>query len=428
MVAPEYDVIVVGARAAGSATAMLLARQGLSVLALDRARFPSDTLSTHQVQLPGVARLARWGLLRHLDEAGTPAVDKLTVDLGHTVLAGTFPTIAGASSLYSPRRTVLDQILVTAARQAGAEVREGFVVDELVFDAGRVAGIAGRHRGGARRVERSALVVGADGKHSLVARTVAAKGYREHRPATFACYSYWSEVDTSGGALYHRPGRAAAIFPTNDGLTMALAIAPAAEFGVHRHRLEAHYLETLSGFGDVGERLRAGRRAERLRTVPELPQTFRTAYGPGWALVGDAGLVLDPITAQGISNAFRDAELLAAVVAANVHAGRPADHGLRGYSASATPLPGRCTRSPRRWPGWRRPDDSSAGCWPPSPGDRTRRSCSSVPSPGPCPLTASSRCPVYCGCWPPAETGGTAATIEDGATATLPRLARIGTR
>src|SRR3954467_13766322 len=113
----RYDVIVVGTRVAGAATAMLLARRGLRVAAVDRARFPSDTLSTHQVQLPGVARLARWGLLAQLDQAGTPAVDHITVNVGHTVLAGTFPTVAGASSLYSPRRTVLDQILVTAARQ-----------------------------------------------------------------------------------------------------------------------------------------------------------------------------------------------------------------------------------------------------------------------------------------------------------------------
>src|ERR1700749_999753 len=123
-----YDVIIVGARVAGASTAMLLARRGLKVLVVDRARFPSDTLSTHQVQLPGVARLRRWGLLDRLDAAGTPAVSHVTVDLGHTVLGGTLPNHDGAAALYSPRRTVLDHMLVEAARAAGAEVREKFAV------------------------------------------------------------------------------------------------------------------------------------------------------------------------------------------------------------------------------------------------------------------------------------------------------------
>ncbi len=258
------------------------------------------------------------------------------------MLTGQFPSVDGADSLYSPRRTVLDTILVEAARKAGAEVREDYLVEDIEFSEGRVVGVAGRPRHGTRIVESAPLVIGADGKHSLVARAVKAQAYREHPPATFACYTYWSGVPLSGGALYHRHGRAAAVFPTNDNLTMMLAIAPTAEFTALRTDLPGHYRTTLSRFGDLGDRMQAGRQEERLRTTPDLPHGFRVPHGPGWALVGDAGLVLDPITAQGISNAFRDAELLAGMVASNVQMGRPAGYDLAGYrqqrDASAGPM------------------------------------------------------------------------------------------
>jgi 2-polyprenyl-6-methoxyphenol hydroxylase-like FAD-dependent oxidoreductase len=99
-----YDVIVIGARVAGASTAMLLARRGLDVLLVDRAAFPSDTLSTHQVQLPGVARLRRWGLLDALDAAGTPPARRVRYDAGDAVLDGCFPEHDGVDAVYSPRR------------------------------------------------------------------------------------------------------------------------------------------------------------------------------------------------------------------------------------------------------------------------------------------------------------------------------------
>src|SRR5262245_12108733 len=119
-----YDVIIVGARVAGSATGMLLARIGFKVLVVDRASFPSDTLSTHQVQLPGVACLRRWGLLDRVIAANTPATRQVTFDTGFVRLEGRFPEFQGVDALYSPRRTILDKIIVDAARDAGAEVRE----------------------------------------------------------------------------------------------------------------------------------------------------------------------------------------------------------------------------------------------------------------------------------------------------------------
>jgi 2-polyprenyl-6-methoxyphenol hydroxylase-like FAD-dependent oxidoreductase len=333
-----YDVIVVGARVAGAATAMLLARRGLRVLAVERARFPSDTLSTHQVQVPGVALLNRWGLLGQLSAAGTPATRQVRFDAGQVVLEGHFPRHDGVDALYSPRRTLLDSILVDAARAAGAEVREGYLVEEVVWDQDRVAGIRGRERGGAPATDRARLVVGGDGKHSMVADAVAARRYRERPASTLACYTYWGGVPMAGGELYQRPRRAVAAFPTNDNLTMVYVAAPRTEFETFRTDIEGHYLKTLELCGDLADRVRQGERAERFRTTPDLPNVFRVPHGPGWALVGDAGVVMDPITAQGIGNALRDAELLADAIAAGLDGGRPlgaclADHQRRRDAA-----------------------------------------------------------------------------------------------
>src|SRR5690349_11469259 len=159
----DHDVVIVGSRVAGAATAMLLARRGVRVLAVDRARFPSDTLSTHQIQVSGVALLRRWGLLDPLLRAGTPAVRRVQLDLHGVALAGVLPEHDGADTIVSPRRTGLDQLLVDAARDAGAEVRHGVRVDDLLWDGGRVAGV----RVGGQQ-ERARLVIGADGKHSTV--------------------------------------------------------------------------------------------------------------------------------------------------------------------------------------------------------------------------------------------------------------------
>jgi 2-polyprenyl-6-methoxyphenol hydroxylase-like FAD-dependent oxidoreductase len=175
------------------------------------------------------------------------------------------------------------------------------------------------------------LVVGADGKRSMVAAAAAAHRYRERPASTLACYTYWSGVPTAGGELYQRPGRAVAAFPTNDDLTMIYVAAPLTEFETFRIDVEGHYLRTLDTCGDLGDRVRGGERAERFRTTQDLPNAFRLPYGPGWALAGDAGLVMDPITAQGIGNALREAELLAAAIAAGLDGGRPLDAALADY-------------------------------------------------------------------------------------------------
>jgi 2-polyprenyl-6-methoxyphenol hydroxylase-like FAD-dependent oxidoreductase len=313
-----YDVIVVGARVAGAATAMLLARAGLRVLVLDRVQFPSDTISSHQIQVPGIARLHRWGLLDRLVRAGTPATARVRFDLGPVVMTGEFPSHGGVNTLYSPRRTVLDPILVDAARQAGAEVIEGVRVTELVVADGTVRGVVGTRRDGTTVRAAARLVIGADGKHSTVARLAAAPAYRQHPARAFACYGYFADVPITTGEIYQRPTRTVAVFPTNDELTVVYVSGPVNEFDEFRRDIPAGFLASLDRCGDLGERVRAGRRVEHLRTTPDQPNRFRRPYGPGWALVGDAGLVMDSITAQGITHALLDADRLAAAVVAGL--------------------------------------------------------------------------------------------------------------
>ena len=315
-----YDVIIVGTRVAGAATALLLARRGLKVLAVDRATFPSDTLSTHQVQVPGCAALARWGLLDQVLKAGTPPTRTVRFDQPGASFSARIRQLEGVDLMCSPRRPLLDTILVDAARRAGAEVRDSFIAEDLTRDAaGAVTGLRGRTKAGPGPVtEHARLVVGADGRHSLVARLTGAGSYRTRPSQSMGCYTYWSGVPARhGGELYGRPGLAAGAWPTNDGLLMTYLAWPAARFAEFRRDVEGNFLRSMDAAG-LGERLRAGQRAERFRTAPDLPAWFRKPYGPGWALVGDAGLLMDPITGQGSSDAFRDAELLAAAIAAGL--------------------------------------------------------------------------------------------------------------
>jgi flavin-dependent dehydrogenase len=326
-----YDVIVVGARVAGSATAMLLARRGYRVLVVDRATFPSDTLSTHNVLVPGGAWLRRWGLLERVQATNCPPIRRVTFDLGPFALRGSIPPLDGVDAVHSPRRTLLDQLLVDAAREAGAEAREGFGVEEVLLDGDRAVGIRGRSRGGAPMVERAPLVVGADGMRSTVARAVAAPSYDTRPALSCAYYAYFADVQIEGGEIAIRDGRAIGAWPTNDGLTVVYTAWPASEFHRYRADVEGNFARTLALAPGLAERVRRGRREGRFLGTADLPNFHRRPYGPGWALVGDAGYHRDPITALGISDAFRDAELLAGAIDAGRSGRRPPEEALAAY-------------------------------------------------------------------------------------------------
>jgi 2-polyprenyl-6-methoxyphenol hydroxylase-like FAD-dependent oxidoreductase len=303
----SYDAIVIGARCAGSTTAMLLARKGFRVLVADRAAFPSDTLSTHIIHAPGVAALSRWGLLDRVVATGCPPIESYSFNFGPFTIAGTPRPADAGSTAYAPRRTVLDKILVDAAAEAGAEVREQYNVDDLVVEDGTVVGVSGHGQGGEVEVLRARVVIGADGRNSHVARSVAASGYHEKPRLQWSYYSYFSGLPLDGFETYARPHRGWAAAETNDGLTMLVVARPYAEARDYKADVETNYFATLDLVPEFAARVKDAKREEPF-LGGAVPNFFHTPYGPGWALVGDAGYNKDPITAQGITDAFRDAE------------------------------------------------------------------------------------------------------------------------
>jgi flavin-dependent dehydrogenase len=305
-----YDAIVVGARCAGSPTAMLLARRGYRVLLVDRATFPSDTISTHYLQPDAVALLDRWGLLERVRATGAPDVPTVRFRLNGVELPP--PPAASTMPAICPRRTVLDKLLVDAAAEAGVEVREGFSVRELRRDGDRVIGISGQGKDGLPVDEDARIVIGADGRESFVARSVGAERYKEREGQTCGYYAYFSGVETLDGAaeLCIENKRAIFLFPTNDNQVCLAAEFQQSEFAAVRADPEKHILAAFDAVEDLGRRVRAGRRETRWFGMLVGNSFYRKPYGPGWALVGDAGYLKDPVTGRGIDDAFRDAELL----------------------------------------------------------------------------------------------------------------------
>ena len=306
-----YDAIVIGARCGGSPTAMLLARKGYRVLLVDRATFPSDTVSTHFIHAPGMAALDRWGLRDELAASGCPPVRTYSFDFGPFTISGAPRPSGGIDVAYCPRRTVLDVMLVNAAAASGVEVREGFTVDEVLIEDGAVVGVRGRDAGGSTVTDTARVVIGADGRNSSVAKAVRPEQYNEKPAVGPAWYSYWSGVGSSGFEVAIRDRCGMAAFPTHDDLTLVIVGLPEDDFNAARNDVEGTFFRTLDQTPTLSERVRAGRREERFHAATDLAGYFRKPYGPGWALVGDAGYHLHPITAQGITDAFLDAERLA---------------------------------------------------------------------------------------------------------------------
>lgn len=324
---PSYDAIVVGARCAGSALALLLARQGRRVLAVDRAQFPSDTLSTHFLWPRTTAFLRSWGLLDRLAATGCPPIAQVRMHWGPVTVTGRPEPVEGTAAMFCPRRTVLDALLVAAARESGAEVREQTTVVDLLFDGGRVAGIRARDAGGQTCEVRAAITVGADGAFSRVARAVGATFARSHPALTCGFYAYWSGVPVEGVEFFVREGRDVLVFPTHDGQTCVWVGRSSDEWPAYRADVEAGYFAGLDAA--TRARLDAGRRMSPFKGTNKLPNHFRHCHGDGWALVGDAAYHRDPLTGMGIGDAFLGAELLARALDAGLAGDLPG--ALAGY-------------------------------------------------------------------------------------------------
>ena len=307
-----YDVIVVGARVAGASTALLLSRLGHRVLMIDRAQMPSDTLSTHALLRTAVLQLERWGLLDAIRAAETPAVTDFVLGFGATRIPVAMSGDFGVDALYAPRRPVLDSALQGAALASGVE----FADQTSLVDVHRnrddvVDGVVVRHAG--RRTSISArMVIGADGVHSRLAKQVGARAYERHEPNNAVQYAYFTGIETHGYWFQFTPGFNAGLIPTNDGAACVFLGRPAERTGDWRRQPDRTFQRGLAQAGaDLGERVAAATRVSPFRRTSGLPGLIRRPWGPGWALVGDAGYTMDPISAHGISSGLRDAELCA---------------------------------------------------------------------------------------------------------------------
>ena len=329
----RHDVVVVGGRVAGSATAMLLARLGHDVVVLDQASFPSDTVSTHSIARSGVVQLRRWGLLDDVVDSGAPVIRQVTFNAAGELVSRTIKEKAGVDFLVAPRRYVLDTILATAAEHAGAQVRTGVTVTGVQRDRhGRVVGVHGQDRAGARVELGARFVVGADGLRSRVAELVGAPVNQAGPAGGATQYAYYAGGRWIGFEFFVAERSFAGVFPTHHGQACIWVCNPAADAKAVRRRTgsRGEAFDTLlqRSHPELAERLGQARRTSPVQGMLRQPNQLRQAFGPGWALVGDAGYYRDAITAYGISDAFRDAELLAVAL----------DQALRGDAEETTAL------------------------------------------------------------------------------------------
>jgi len=307
------------------------------VALVDRGSYGSDTLSTHGLMRAGVLQLSRWGVLPAVVGAGTPPIQRTTFHYsdGDSVQVTIRPS-AGVNALFAPRRHLLDRILVDAAAAAGAEVHHGVRVTDVERGRdGRVAGVRILDPRGRSATLRSRFVVGADGIRSTVADALGADVERRTAPGGAVLFRYHAELPATGYEWAYGPGVAAGMLPTNDGLTCVFV-------GTTRERMR---LARRAGTAAAFEGLFAVAAEEHLprlqASVPEgkmygwnaVPGFVRRSWGPGWALVGDAGYFKDPITAHGMTDALRDAELLADAIVASASGLQDEETALASYQA-----------------------------------------------------------------------------------------------
>lgn len=359
---------------------MLLARRGYRVLLLDCDRFPSDMgQSTHLIHPLGVAHLRAWGVLPQIAARSRPFTD-WRVDLHGIVLQGAPPAVGGNGDSYGPRRYLLDGVLAEAAVAAGTEFRDGVRVVDLVERDGRVAGAVSLGRDGERQVESARLVVGADGPNSVVARCTGVKESLVEPVVQSNIWSYWRGIALDHVRLYIREHKGAFAFPASDDTVLVAANLMHDEFVRARHDREAAFHARVEEVAPDLRAMVAG--AERTESFHGgCTRAFvREAASPGWALVGDAGT--KPVTAQGISTAFRTAEMVTEAAHEGLSGRQPLDEALADYAAARDDWLLPCYRFTAQLaqfakPTLLRPRASSAV----SPLPTRRRRCCSRPSP-----------------------------------------------
>jgi len=314
---PRYDAIIVGARCAGAATGLLLAKSGAKVLVVDRQTYGSDTMSTHALMRGAVIQLTRWGLIPEIVAAATPPIRTTSFHYNTEEVRVTIKPEHGVNSLYAPRRTVLDRVLVDAARKAGAEVCHGIALSNLHFGSGsRIADVSLKDASGSCMSARADIVIGADGRQSTVAKLVNARAYAEGFNASGIVFGYFANLAREGSHWHFAKNAASGVIPTNSGHCVFAAVGASQFSATFRGDVMRGFLQVLeSSCPELRADVEHGTLIGRLRGFGGASGYLRQGQGAGWALVGDAGYFKDPLTAHGITDALRDAELLSRAVA-----------------------------------------------------------------------------------------------------------------
>lgn len=316
----QFDAVIVGARIAGSAAAITLADRGLRVLAIDSARFPSDTLSTHLLWPTTLAEIQTLGALPGVDAIGAPRMPVAEAILDDIGWRTTYSPVAGIDYAMCLRRTHLDNVLIETARAAGAEIRERCTATELVRLDGRVVGLSYADDDDVTHDVLAPIVIGADGRRSFVAREVGVQRPTLAAPSGRACYyAYWSDDRNDLrhiASQWRVDGLLGTAFPCDGGDLLCLLQPPVDQIPEFRgRRTQDAYLRGVEALPGLAERVSGCELTSPVRACTGIESYFRRSSGPGWALPGDAGHFKDPVTAQGIRDGLRYGRLLGEALA-----------------------------------------------------------------------------------------------------------------
>lgn len=309
----SFDVVVVGARCAGSALAIYLARAGMRVCLLDKATFPSETPSTHVIQPRGVAILAELGAVAPVLAHGAAELNCFSLVIDDVRIDGDFGDIFSYPGL-NVRRTILDHALLKVAANSGVEVRTGCRVVGIRRSGSRVIGID--------TVDGPVgadLVVGADGRSSVVAKSVGAQKYLVKPAGRIPVWGYFATGPQEPRLRIARKGNLAFLAsPTDSGLYMAAVGIDHREVDDFNREREAFYRNALRSWPELDDIVRGAARDGPLRVMAHWHSYFRESAGPGWVLVGDAGHFKDFTPGQGISDALCQAKSVSMAIRRSV--------------------------------------------------------------------------------------------------------------
>ncbi len=322
----SFDVVIVGGRCAGASLATYLARAGMQVCVLDKAAFPSETPSTHVIQPRGVDVLAELGALESLLARGAAPLERFSLVVDDIRIDGTLDGAYAFAGL-NVRRAILDQTLQQVAVKAGADVRTGCRVTGVRTHNDRVIGVDT-----ADGPVNAALVIGADGRRSMVAKSVAATKYLVKPAGRIPVWGYFATGPQEPRLRIGRRGNLAFLAsPTDSGLYMAAVAVDHREAAEFLRNREVNFRNAVRGWPELDDIVGNAEREGPLRVMANWHSYFRESAGPGWALVGDAGHFKDFTPGQGISDALCQAKSLSSAICESTSSASARDEAIQRW-------------------------------------------------------------------------------------------------